>query len=130
MIKASLPIRGSDKHGSGHYGAPRGSRTHKGIDFSCYPDTEIYPRYPGKVTKLGYPYADKLQYRYVQVTDEFGNDHRYFYVEPMVELNQQVFEDTIIGTAQDLTKVYPGIINHIHYEIKQDGVNINPENFA
>jgi len=68
MILAGLPTRGTDTHGSGKWMAPRGSRKHKGVDFACYPDTEIYSGSAGQVTKLGYPYADKLQYRYVEVT--------------------------------------------------------------
>lgn len=123
-MKASLPVRGQDDHGSGHYGASRGDHKHRGIDYSCYPGTAIYPYFPGKVTKLGYPYADKLEFRYVQVTDIAGYDHRYFYIEPSVRLGDEVTENTVIGYSQELP--YEGITQHVHYEVKVDGINIDP----
>ena len=123
-MRAILPIRGTDAQGSGHYGAPRGSRKHNGIDFCCYPGTEIQPFYPGKVTKIGYPYADKLEFRYVQITDVHGIHHRYFYVDPCVKLGDSVFLGDIIGKSQELP--YEGITQHIHYEVKVNGEHVDP----
>lgn len=135
-MKAYLPVRGTDAQGSGFYGAPRGSRTHHGIDYACYPETAICPFYAGVVTKLGKPYRDNPttidineyeRYDYVQITDEKGVDHRYFYVEPLVALGDVVTTETEIGLSQELH--YKGITQHIHYEVKEDGVYLNPEDF-
>lgn len=130
-MRATLPIRGLDKHGSGYYGAPRGSRVHNGIDYACPPESEIHPTCPGKVSKHGWAYSDpkKSDYRYVQVTDVQGYNHRYFYIDAAVDLGVYVTEETVIGTAQDLTKIYPGITNHVHYEIKKEGDYFDPEKF-
>jgi len=123
-MHAVLPVRGEDVQGSGAYGAPRGSRTHNGIDFACYPGTVVLPLFPGEVTKLGYPYADKLEFRYVQITDIWGNDHRYFYVDPCVVVGQKVSVHDPIGETQELP--YEGITQHFHWEVKKDGKHIDP----
>ena len=86
---------------------------------ACYPGTIIHSTVSGKVTKLGYPYADKLEFRYVQVTDSQGLNHRYFYIDPLVKMDQIVTLETVIGMSQKLP--YEGITHHVHYEIK-DGV--------
>ena len=126
---AKLQIRQPDPAGSGEFGAPRGDHTHRGIDFECMPLTGILSLCDGQVTKLGYPYGDDLNYRYVQVTDVDGLDHRVFYISPDVEVGQTVVEGvTQIGTAQDITSRYPdqGMTNHIHYEIKNGSRYLDP----
>ncbi|RLA60150.1 MAG: M23 family peptidase [Epsilonproteobacteria bacterium] len=118
-----LKIR-NDKAGSGEFGSSRdgGSRTHSGVDFISKPESQVLTPVSGKITKLGYPYADDLSYRYVQITDEEGNKHRMFYVQPGKELaiGQQVFQYDPIGIAQDVSRRYPdrGMTPHVHYEIK------------
>lgn len=125
-MKITPPIRGRDSHGSGAFGASRVSaRIHKGVDLACYAGSLIYSLTPGKVTKLGYPHdpsnIKKGHLRYVQVTHE-GKDYRYFYVSPSVRVGDEVRKDDVIGMAQGLLKIYPGITDHIHFEIKlQDG---------
>lgn len=124
------PPRTADTHGMGHYHAPRGNRLHNGIDVACWAGSEVLAIHPGKVTKLGYPYADKPQYRYVQVTDPNGRDFRYFYVEPGVRVGDDILQHEAIGIAQDLQPVYPGITPHIHVEIKDSGDFIDPTGFV
>lgn len=135
-----MQLRGQDAYGSGHFGASRGGgrRRHRGVDFVGPVGCGIYPFVAGTVTKLGFPYEDdprteydETNYRYVQITDANGYDHRYFYTEPLLKLGQVVTVDTVIGYLQDLELVYPGICNHCHYEVKQNGrIYINPMRFA
>jgi len=134
MIKATITLekRTGDPWGSGEFGAPRGTRTHKGIDYACPVGAKIHSPVKGKVTKLGYPYSDDLSFRYVEITvDE--KRHRVFYIEPTVSKGQWVEEGDIIGTQQDISGRYrddskPPMINHAHYEILDtDGTPINPE---
>jgi murein DD-endopeptidase MepM/ murein hydrolase activator NlpD len=136
-ITGYLPMRLSDKWGAGWFGAPRGDRTHKGVDYSAYPRTAILSITYGTVTKIGYTYADNLSFRYIQVT-QYGNanigakiDYRYFYVQPKanLKLGNLIHAGDVLGEVQDLTKRYPDIINHMHLSIKQDGVHINPVQF-
>ena len=67
-----LPIRKQDSQGAGYFGAPRGSRKHKGIDLCCEAVSVVSCMAPGTVTKVGYPYRmdDDLKghLRYVEVT--------------------------------------------------------------
>jgi len=132
-IIAGLPHRGTDDFGNGEFGAPRGNRTHKGIDYACYPGTEIHSTVYGEVTKLGYPYADALQFRYVEITDNEGLKHRFFYVEPNVDFGDRVLQGDVIGYAQDIAGHYNTedryMKGHIHYEILSNGEPINPEEF-
>lgn len=125
-MKAYLPIRTLDKFGSGEYGASRVGRKHKGEDRACVVGTSIYPYRPGIVTKIGYPYPDDLSYRYVQISDSYNYDWRYFYLDPKVKLHDLVDENTILGTIQDLDKRYEHITIHCHLEIKRSNDFIDP----
>ena len=128
MIHLITPKRGTDNWGSGEFGAPRGDRKHRGIDYAALPGSLVLSPVTGTVTKLGYPYSDDLEFRYVQITSEDGADHRVFYVDPNVKVGDRVFQGrSVIGEAQDLTGRYPGITPHVHYEIKLNGSYIDPE---
>ena len=119
-MKVSPPIRDNDKFGSGLYGASRdgGKRTHKGIDYACYPNSMVLSVTSGVVTKLGYPYKDDPTYRYVEVTDHDLRRFRYFYVKPTVSMNQMVIKGGILGKSQELNRRYNGITEHVHLEVK------------
>jgi len=127
IIPTILDKRISDKWGEGHFGASRGDRTHNGVDFCCPAGSAILAPVDGLVTKLGYPYGNDLSFRYVQITTPDGYDHRIFYVNPLVQDGDKVKKDQIIGLAQDLTKRYVGITEHIHYEVRYKGEYLNPE---
>lgn len=132
MIQSNLPKRGVDDFGSGAFGASRGSRKHKGIDYSCFVDAEILSPVEGTVTKLGYCYSDDLSFRYVEITDYSNLRHRFFYVEPMVNVGAYLSKGIPIGLAQDVSKKWSTdtrqMKNHIHYEIlDEDNDAINPE---
>ena len=122
--------RVADSYGQGHFGASRGSRTHKGIDFVCHPGTRVCAPSGGKVTKLGYPYGDDLSFRYVQITDDDGYNHRLFYVQPSVQVGDFIVKGAVVGEVQSLDNRYKGITEHCHYEIKdKDGNVIDPDEF-
>jgi len=134
-MKIHPPIRGNDIHGSGEYGAPRGSRTHKGIDIACYAGSEIESVCDGKITKIGYPYnpsdAKKGHLRYVQVTDGGGYDVRYFYCLPLHDLKvgDSVSKGEKVAQSQGLLEIYPGITDHFHFEVKYQGEHQNPYDY-
>lgn len=111
------PLRKCDSFGCGHYLAPRGSRQHIGTDFAVAPGTEIEASFKGVITKLGYCYGDHPEYRYVEVAAD-GYKYRYFYVEPAVAVGEKVERGHALGTAQALNRIYPGITEHCHFEIK------------
>lgn len=136
------PERGCDDYGCGHYGAPRGSRDHNGRDVACYPGTLIGPIISGRVTKLGWvsKKPGKEHFRYVQVTDDDDLNHRYMYVEPLVNVGEYVNRSDVIGRVQDIAGFHENrkedkekhkrMKNHVHYEIEmQDGTHIDPTPF-
>jgi len=134
MITINPPIRGNDVHGNGAFGAPRGSRTHNGIDMVCARDSIVLSVCNGRVTKVGYPYSTddpkKGHLRYVQVTDEEGYDVRYFYCLPHnVKIGDDVRKGDAIAITQGLLKVYPGITDHFHFEVKYKGGYENPHHY-
>ena len=118
------PARQQDAYGSGEYGAPRGSRKHKGIDYACCVDSRVFSPVVGLVSKLGYAYEDDLAFRYVQVTTEDGYNVRVFYIDPTIPIGHRVNKNSLIGTSQDLQVRYPkdqdhktAITNHVHVEV-------------
>ena len=125
MIKP--PMRTPDKHGEGHFGARRGKRTHIGIDLACAKDSTVCALASGRITKVGYPYIpsdpEKGHLRYIQIETAEGDRHRYFYVSLFgdLSLNDFVRKWDEIGKAQGLLDIYPGIGDHIHFEIKTAG---------
>ena len=116
-----LILRGSDKHGSGDWKSPRaGGKTHNGVDIGAPPLSLVMSPVSGTVTKLGWPSDNpkKQHLRYVQITDHFGNRHRCMYISPTVVKGAAVEKGiTQIGVSQDLTLIYKGMLNHVHYEI-------------
>ena len=124
-----IKLRTHDKWGFGNFHAPRGSRLHNGVDIINVPNEAIVCFEPGHVSKIGYPYADsnKSHYRYIQIDTDSSDMHRYFYVESLVQVGDEVEAGSIIGWAQDLSVVYPGITQHLHFEVKlKDGSFIDP----
>lgn len=121
-MSKSICIRGQDRHGAGYFGAPRGKRTHNGVDIVCRAGDAVTAFCDGTVTKLGYPYSPqdpkKGHLRYVEVTDIEGNRCRYFYVKRSVSMGDRVRRGDLLGVAQGLTEIYKGITDHYHFEIK------------
>ena len=123
-----LKDRGCDPMGCGHYGAPRGEGLHRGVDLVAGPQWLIHSHVAGKVTKLGYPYAKDLSFRYVEVTDSDKYKHRFMYVAPMCNVGDSVLVGDIIGSCQDIAgKWGGGMKNHIHYEVKKGSEYYDPE---
>ena len=102
MILIRPELRGEDNWGSGAYGASRGSRKHRGVDYKPRQGEHIMSICAGVVSKVGYPYGDDLSFRYVEVTDRDDYRVRVMYIEPMVTEGMQVFRHYVIGAAQEL----------------------------
>ena len=117
----TLEVR-NDPAGLGHYGAPRGSKSHRGVDYACQVERPVLSPVSGPVTRIGWCYPNSV-YRYVEVTNR-GLRHRFFYVQPSVGLDDFIEQGDPIGVAQDITIRYPdqGMTPHIHYEVK-DGAD-------
>ena len=132
--------RGRDAMGSGAFGAPRGSRKHRGEDYRVKAGEIIYSKYKGAVTKIGYPYSQdsstkksrlKSELRYVEITTQKGLKHRYFYVRPSVKKGDSIAAGDEIGKVSDLKKIWGARMrNHVHYEVMtKEGTYLDPNHF-
>lgn len=120
-------VRLHDAHGYGEFGSPRVKGTHKGIDLLVSHTEDVYSNVSGKVTKIGKPYyianaktrkdIHTNSMRYVQVTDNNGLNHRFFYVSPSVKVGDKVKMFDKVGQCQHVSKYYRGMMNHVHYEV-------------
>lgn len=135
MITVITPLRGCDAQGNGAYGAPRGTRTHKGEDVCAWVGSLVVPEEGGTITKIGFPYSpedeEKCHLRYVELLTQMNYRIRYFYVDPLVEVGDYVQACQPIGAVQDLQAVYGSTMeNHVHVEvINPDGVHIDPKHY-
>ena len=130
MIIAQLPKRGTDAFGSGAYHASRGSRTHKGIDYACYPNTQIHSPIAGYVSKWGLCYSGE-DFQYIEITTPDKARHRFFYVHPGLQKGTTVHINDYIGYSQNIALKYTTkkkvMTNHVHYEILlPDGSDVDP----
>jgi hypothetical protein len=104
-----------------------GARKHEGLDFKIAAGSRVPSTVTGRVSAIGSVYGrpraagtPEPVYRYVEVTtpDRFATRH--FYVEPTVNVGDEVEAgSSILGTAQDLSERHDDeMTNHVHVEIR------------
>jgi murein DD-endopeptidase MepM/ murein hydrolase activator NlpD len=107
-----------DGAGSGRFGAPRGGRTHDGVDWLADPGDPVKSPIRGKVTRIVYPYADDLSFKGVEIVND-GVIVHLLYVEPLkMFIGREVGMGSVVGHAQDVRKRYPNdkdMKNHVHH---------------
>lgn len=128
-LLVNMRSRIQDKFGSGEYGASRdrGTRSHKGIDIITSSGEEVYAPFEANIIRQTFPYKNDPSYEGVvlQGTGKWkGYEAKVFYVTGL--LSGPVKEGMLMAHAQDLTKKYPGITNHLHFEIRLDNSTIDP----
>ncbi len=128
-IVSNQKSRIRDAYGSGQYGSSRdgGVRTHKGIDIIVTPGEKIFSPIKGNIVRQAMPYGNDPNYKGIVLkgTEQWnGYELKIFYVEGL--FSGMATELQEIGTAQNLTLRYPGITNHIHLEVKYNGVQVDP----
>lgn len=126
-ILARMKLRGQDGQGYGYYGASRsgGTRTHNGIDFVCRPGEAVYSPITGTVERYANPYATDVRFGGILISGD-GISVKLFYLSPTVPVGTTVRRGQQIGVAQQISKKYPGITEHIHVEVYEGGKVIDP----
>lgn len=133
ILVPQTPLIRNDAAGAGHFGAPRGERTHTGVDYCAVPGGVLTSPVAGIISKYGYCYEEDWDYRYVEVKTEEGYRHRLFYTDLMKSLyvGAEVRHNLPIAIVQDIRKRYPDspeMLPHVHYEvINPEGEYVNPE---
>ena len=115
--------RGKDAYGEGRFGASRTGHIHAGVDYVANAGQEVRAPIAGFVTRVGFPYKDSAEFRYIEITNRStGYTARVMYVGPEVQVGQALALGQVIGHAQNLKRRYPnGITNHVHLEIARLG---------
>ncbi|HUD34264.1 MAG TPA: hypothetical protein VMR43_14820 [Variovorax sp.] len=120
--------RNRDAHGSGQFGESRGNRKHKGLDVVANVGEMIFSPIEGTIVREAFPYKDDPSVRgvVIQGTGTWeGYEVKVFYAQGLV--CGAVLPGQHIAFAQDLTKKYLGITNHIHVEVRLKGKVIAPQ---
>lgn len=126
-----LRYRGCDAGGCGHFGASRsgGTRKHRGIDILTVEKEAIFAPISGKI-RIAKPYPDDNNYSGVEI---YGSNFnvKIFYFQPIVKAGQIVEQGQLIGYAQQISKKWTGVKDHIHLELRYAGVSepIDPKPF-
>jgi len=114
----------NDSKGAGYFRARRKHRNssiypHKGVDFLLPfgPGQDVVSPMSGTLSRKIQVYSDTKEY----TGWEIRNDDiciKLFYVVPDFSLvNIMVQQGEVIGTAQDISKRYLGVLPHVHMEI-------------
>ena len=100
-------------------------RKHKGMDFSAPTGTPIYATSDGKVIRVdgrapGYG-------KHIRIDHGFGYVTLYAHLSKYnVRRGQEVKRGDVIGFVGNTGR---SVAPHLHYEIRKDGVAVNPINF-
>jgi murein DD-endopeptidase MepM/ murein hydrolase activator NlpD len=132
LLAPVLPARmRNDAMGLGHFGAPRGDRTHKGLDIIAAPGATVRAPLDGWVKRIGYVYSGNFNFSFVEIEGRNFDLVRLMYVTPSPGIvRQAVNRGDIIGTAQPIAAHHGGgMINHVHLDLKRSGKFLDPLQF-
>jgi len=133
-------LRGKDPHGEGHYGArrvrPGGDvEPHHGTDLVAKPGAAVFAPVSGEV-RIYKDFADKKDLTAIAIIDDktektyvlgYATPHMTYadelgnvYKGTFVVRGSNVAAGQQVGVVQDITKAYPKITNHLHFEVAKD----------
>jgi murein DD-endopeptidase MepM/ murein hydrolase activator NlpD len=88
----------------------------------------------GTVTKIGYAYANALQFRYVEVTNDVFKVWLMYLEHDNLKVGQTVCAGQRVGYAMDIAKFHNSkrkdgkqMKNHLHVQIWKNGVLVDPK---
>ncbi len=126
-----------DNQGGSFFGDRRGARRHKGVDIAAEAGTPVTSPVWGRVEIRdsygpGHPLVGRFTNVWVHGDD--GRSYGLYYVaakdangNPLVKNGDRVAPGAALGTVQDRASKDPGMQNHIHFEIEENGKKIDPK---
>jgi len=120
-----LVIR-ADAKGDGRFGAPRsGNRRHLGVDLQAPRGSPVRAIRSGLVVASG---RHRGMGRYIHLEHATGLQSHYGHLDTvLVEVGERVRQGDTIGTVGKTGNArHPLITPHLHLEVRQDGVSIDP----
>jgi murein DD-endopeptidase MepM/ murein hydrolase activator NlpD len=131
-----------DSVGDGNYGASRKRKVkgkvikyrHKGVDFITTPGDYIKSPITGEIVWFGYAYKtdnakEKLRSIHIKGVGEFSNVKikiLYCTLRELFKKGDKICQGDIFALAQDNAQRYKSMINHMHIEIRINGVLVDP----
>ena len=126
-LPAVLPTTGpiGDRFGMRLHPILRVKRMHTGVDIKVNTGTEVFAPGDGKVTKVNY----RSGYgRTIEIDHGFGYTTLYAHLsKAKVKRGTRVKRGDLIGISGQTGSFATG--PHLHYEVKHNGVHLNPKNF-
>lgn len=101
------------------------SKFHAGMDFTAPPGTEVYASGDGTIESV--LSSKRGMGNYITVNHGFGYSSLYAHLESFnVKAGQKVHRGDVIGYVGNTGM---SVAPHLHYEIKLNGVNVDPVNY-
>lgn len=125
----NIRLRGAEPTGNGWYGANRsGGRKHRGLDIVAIPGEAILSPIKGKVVRSGTVYTFTKKFKLLVISND-TYEVKLMYLDPHpFNPGDMVMEGQEIGKNQDVSRYWGGgMINHIHMEVKKNGLLTDPE---
>ncbi len=108
----------SDSQGDGHYGASRGTRKHRGVDYECIPSQIVYAPISGKITRRVQVYKDSKKWVGIEIAGRRMTIKLFYVTTDPIRIGTDVKCGEPVGLAQDISERYsPEMIPHVHCEI-------------
>jgi murein DD-endopeptidase MepM/ murein hydrolase activator NlpD len=119
-----------DAGGSGWFESNRIGHVHQGTDFVCRPGQSIYSPFSGTIVRESKPYANDLRWNGLLLRSDDGSyECKLFYCTLAEDVGKHVERNKLIAFAQGISAKYSsGVTDHIHVEVRRNGVVVNPEN--
>ncbi|KAG6941162.1 leukocyte cell derived chemotaxin 2 [Chelydra serpentina] len=110
-------VRGCDRFGCGHYGAPRPPGIHKGVDVICRDGSIVYAPFSGVIGGRANPYkvGKNSAINNGILLRGSGFCIHMFYIRP-VRYSGRINKGQKIGVMLPMQRVYRGMTSHVHVQ--------------